>query len=113
MVRSSSRPKPYLLLSTIDSPKNATKIAKTLVKKGLAACVNVIPQVNSLFRWKGVVDQTHELLLIIKTDRRHLRQVEKTIRKYHPYEIPEIIGWPIVWGHQPYLRWLSDSTSSD
>ena len=59
------------------------------------------------------MDHARELLLIIKTDLRHLKQVEKTIRECHTYEIPEIIGWPIAWGHQPYLDWLADSISSD
>ena len=102
-------PKPYLLLSTVDSRKTATKLARLLVQKGLAACVNLIPNVDSYFRWKGALDQAHELLLIIKTDSHHLKQVEQTIRTYHPYKVPEMIGWPIEWGHKPYLKWLRDS----
>ena len=107
----SRSPKPYCLLSTIDSSKTATKIARRLVQKGLAACVNVVPNVNSVFRWKGALDQARELLLIIKTDSRHLKQIEQALRKHHPYQVPEMIGWPIVWGHKAYLQWLSDSVS--
>ena len=55
------------------------------------------------------MDQARELLLVIKTDLRHLKEVEKTIRQHHTYEVPEIIGWPIAWGHAPYLKWLKDS----
>ena len=103
--------KPFLLLSTIDSQKKAKKIATILVQKKLAACVNIIPKIHSLFKWHGAVDEAYELLLVIKTDFRHLKKVEQTIRKHHSYEVPEIIGWPITWGHKPYLAWLSNSLS--
>ncbi len=103
--------KPYLLLSTTNSRKNAEKIAGVLIREKLAACVNIIPNVSSIFRWRGKIDQAQELLLVIKTDSRFLKKIEKTIRKHHPYEIPEMIGWPITWGHKPYLKWLMDSVS--
>ena len=101
--------KPYLLLSTTDSSKNAKKIARLLIQKRLAACVNIIPRVTSFFKWKGTIDGAAEFLLMIKTDSHHLKQIERMIRKHHSYEVPEIIGWPITWGHKPYLNWLSDS----
>jgi len=101
--------KPYLLFSTVGSQKNAEKIANILIRKELAACVNIIPKVHSFFKWRGAVDKAHELLLVIKTDFYHLKKVERTIRKYHSYEVPEIIGWPIAYGHKPYLTWLSSS----
>ncbi|MBI3999705.1 MAG: divalent-cation tolerance protein CutA [Candidatus Omnitrophica bacterium] len=103
--------KPYLLFSTVSSKKEAQKIASVLIHQKLAACVNMIPNVHSFFRWQGAIDHAAELLLIIKTNERHLKQVEKAIRKYHSYQVPEIIGWPITWGHKPYLAWISDSVS--
>ena len=103
--------KPYLLLSTTSSRKNAEKIAHVLIQEKLAACVNIIPNVGSIYRWRGTIDQARELLLVIKTDSRSLKEVEKAIRKYHPYKIPEVIGWPITWGYQPYLKWLVGSVS--
>ena len=111
MSRSASPAKPYLLLSTVPSLKEAKLIADALISKRLAACVNIIPEVHSFFRWKAAVDQTQELLLVIKTDKRFLKRLEKIIRKHHSYDVPEMIGWPIVWGHKPYMNWLRDSIS--
>ena len=82
-----------------------------LVRGKLAACVNVVRSVQSFFRWQGKLEQAGEWLLIIKTDERSLQQVERTIRKHHSYEIPEMIAWPIRWGHGPYLKWLEESIS--
>ena len=113
MARSSRRSKPYLLLSTASSPKEAKKIARALVQQKAAACVNLISQVHSFFKWHGAIDQAHELLLIVKTDLRRLKQAERIIRKHHSYEIPEMIAWPIAWGHHPYLKWLTDSVAPD
>ncbi|MBI4372258.1 MAG: divalent-cation tolerance protein CutA [Candidatus Omnitrophica bacterium] len=101
--------KPYLVFSTVGSPKEGKKIASVLVREKLAACVNVIPGVFSVFKWRGKMDHARELLLIVKTDVRHLKKIEQTIRKHHSYQVPEIIGWPLAWGHQPYLDWLRDS----
>ena len=109
MPHSSYLSKPYLIFSTVGSQKEAQKIAATLVTRRLAACVNIVPQVTSLFRWRGKVDQAKELLLIIKSDHSHLKRIEKAIREHHRYEVPEIIAWPISWGHKPYLRWLTES----
>ncbi|MBI4394656.1 MAG: divalent-cation tolerance protein CutA [Candidatus Omnitrophica bacterium] len=104
--------KPYVVFSTVGSLKEAKKIASVLVHQKLAACVNVIPNVHSLFRWQGKVDQAQELLLVIKTDFRHLKDLEKNLRKHHSYEVPEIVGWPIAWGSKPYLSWLGESLKS-
>lgn len=109
MARSARRFKPYLLLSTVSSKIEAKKIAAILIRQKLAACVNIIPGVDSFFRWRGKIDRVRELLLVIKTDFSHLKRVEQTIRKHHTYEVPEIIGWPITWGHEPYLKWVRDS----
>ena len=110
--RSSSRKKPYLVLSTVPSLKEAKIIAEVLISKRLAACVNIIPEVQSLFRWQGAVDQAKELLLVIKTEARLLKPLEKAIRKHHRYDIPEIVALPIAWGSKPYLNWLRDSLLS-
>ena len=109
MTRVLRRNKAYLLLSTVGSYKEAKKIAHALVRNRLAACVNIIPEVNSVFRWQGTVDQARESLLVIKTELRSLKQVERAIREHHSYEVPEMVAWPIKWGHQPYLKWLFDS----
>lgn len=100
---------PFLLLSTVSNSKEAQKIASTLVEKRLAACVNVIPHLKSYFRWQGKLDQADELLLIIKTEKHQLKSVETAIRRFHSYDTPEIIGWPITWGLKSYLDWLAKS----
>ena len=101
--------RPYLLLTTVPTRKEALKLAELLVKEKLAACVNIVPAVRSIFRWKGQIDRAREVLLIVKTGERHLKRVEKTIRAYHSYQVPEMIGWPIAWGHKPYLDWLGEN----
>ena len=111
MRRKSQKVQPFLLLTTVSSRKEATKLGQVLLRHKRAACVNIIPGVNSLFWWKGSVDRAREFLLLIKTDRRQLSKVEKLIRDHHSYEVPEMIGWPIRWGHKPYLKWLSTSVS--
>ncbi|MBI1978174.1 MAG: divalent-cation tolerance protein CutA [Candidatus Omnitrophica bacterium] len=104
--------RPYLVLSTVSSKKEAKKIADMLVRKKLAACVNIVPNVSSIFKWKGKVDQTRELLLVIKTDAQCFKRLEQTIRKNHSYQIPEIIGIPIGWGYRAYLNWINQSIKS-
>ena len=71
----------------------------------------MIDKVKSTFRWKGAVNRAEELLLVIKTQRGKLMQIETTIKQHHTYQVPEIIGWPISWGHKPYLDWISGSIS--
>jgi len=109
----SSKPKktPYLLFSTASNLKEAKKIAKRLIERKLAACVNIIPNLKSYFRWQGKFDQANELLLVIKTDKRLLKKVETAICELHSYTIPEVIGWQINWGSKPYFDWLTKSTS--
>ena len=101
--------KPYLVLITAGSRLEAGKIAKTLLSKKLAACVSLLSGVDSLFRWKGKIDRAREFQLIIKTDKRFLKPIEKVVRGLHSYEVPEIIGWPIAWGSRAYLDWISES----
>jgi periplasmic divalent cation tolerance protein len=111
VARKASRSQPYLLLSTAGSQKEANKIAQLLLKRRNAACVNLIPGVNSLYWWRGKIDQSSEVMIVIKKERRHLKAVEQLLRTIHSYTTPELIGWPINWGHEPYLDWLRDSLS--
>ena len=82
-----------------------------MIRRRLAACVNIVPRVSSVFWWAHSIDRGKESLLIIKTTHPSLKNVEKTIRERHSYQVPEIIGWPIEWGSKPYLKWLADSIS--
>jgi periplasmic divalent cation tolerance protein len=81
-----------------------------LVNEKLAACINIIPEVQSVFRWKNKVDNTPENILIIKTTLNLYDILEKRIKQLHPYELPEIIAVPIEKGLTEYLNWVSENT---
>jgi periplasmic divalent cation tolerance protein len=88
----------------------ADRIARTLVEQHLAACVNRLAAVDSIFRWQGVVERAVEVPLLIKTTRERYSEVEAAIRALHPYDVPEIIAWPITDGLPAYLRWVVEET---
>jgi len=106
---SKPRQKPLLILSTASSRKEAEKISGILLKKKLIACANIIYPVTSFFWWQGKREKSREALLIIKTVASRFSEVEKYIRQYHSYTVPEIIGWTIEAGSAPYLQWLRSS----
>jgi periplasmic divalent cation tolerance protein len=100
-----------VVLVTADSPKRARKIGQTLVKAKLAACVTIIPSVQSIYRWKGKVVTGREAVLVVKTtDVRYLK-LERLIRAEHSYETPEIIAMPVTRGLHQYLEWVVSETS--
>ena len=99
---------PYVVFSTVPSASQGRTIAKAILEAQFASCVNVVPGIDSFFRWRGKIDYACERLLMIKTDKRRLKKLEAMIRKLHQYEIPEIIGWPIAWGSKSYLNWLAE-----
>ncbi len=82
------------------------KIAKSVVKRRLATCVNIIPEIESYFWWKDKLDTAKEVMLIIKTKESLLPELTKAIKKLHSYSIPEIIALPIVGGSRDYLEWI-------
>lgn len=96
---------------TAGSPAEAERLARVLVDERLAACVNRIAPVQSVYRWEGKVEQSEEQLLIIKTQRSLFAVLEKRVRELHSYAVPEIVALPIIDGSQDYLRWLGDQTS--
>ncbi|MFH1281267.1 MAG: divalent-cation tolerance protein CutA [Candidatus Omnitrophota bacterium] len=95
-----------IVLVTAKDKKEAQKISVGLVKAKLAACVNIVDGVNSIFFWAGKIDQAKELLLLIKSKQEKLSQIIKLVRSLHSYEVPEIIAIPIIAGDRPYLRWI-------
>ena len=101
----------YILLCTVPSKAEANRIVQVLIEEKLAACVNLIPNVQSVFRWQGKIENAREHLLVIKTRESHLNKVRDAICRHHSYQVPEIIGWPIQFGHRPYLDWVSSSIS--
>lgn len=87
----------------------ARRIANALVKNKLAACVNMLNKVKSIFWWQGKVDQAKEVLLIIKSKKSKLAKIIKLVRSIHSYDIPEIIALPLTGGNTAYLRWIDES----
>ena len=101
-----------LVLSTCGSHEVATKIARALVVGQIAACVNVLGPMESVYRWKGTVETSHEFLLVIKTRRKEFAGLQRVIREMHSYEVPEIVALPIVAGSERFLAWLNEQTSA-
>ena len=101
----------FLVISTTSSLKEARKIADVLLKKKLAACIQLIPAMESHYVWKGKRERSKEVLILIKTKASLYQKLEIAIRKIHSYETPEIIALPIQKGNQAYFKWISDSTS--
>lgn len=95
-----------IVLSTCETPEDARRIARHLVEQRLAACVNIVPQATSVYRWKGEIQEAAELLLIIKSSRPLLAALQRELARVHPYEIPEIVSLPIIDASHSYLAWL-------
>ena len=102
--------KSILVLSTFPASISVKDIAEILVNEKLAACINIIPEVQSVFRWKDKVDNVPENILIIKTTLNLYDILERRIKELHPYELPEIIAVPIKKGLTEYLNWVSENT---
>ena len=98
-------------LSTVANASDAERISRALVEQGLAACVNVVPGVVSIYRWQGEVQKEQEFLLVIKTRSEVLERLRAALVALHPYEVPELVAWPIAAGHEPYLLWIDDSVA--
>jgi periplasmic divalent cation tolerance protein len=99
-----------LILITASSEKEAEKIARTLVKEKLAACVNMVSGMKSFFRWKGDISSEREVLLLAKTKDRLFEKLKKRVLELHSYEVPEIITLPILAGFEEYLGWVGKET---
>ena len=94
---------------TAATAEEATRIAELLVNKKLAACVQILPDMQSIYVWKGKVQREKEVLLLAKTTRANFAELEREVRAIHSYETPEIIALPIAAGSEPYLKWLTSS----
>jgi periplasmic divalent cation tolerance protein len=99
------------LLVTCPDQRVGEKIGRTLVEERLAACVNVVPGLISLYRWQGKLCQDREVLLIVKTRRTKFAPVARRIKTLHPYSVPEILALPIARGNSAYLAWVRESTT--
>lgn len=106
-----TEPEFQLILTTSPDMSFAQTIARVLVEERLAACVNILPPMKSIYRWRGAVESADEHLLIIKTRVRDYAAVQGRIQELHSYELPEVIAVPIVNGLPGYLAWLDDPDS--
>ena len=93
--------------------ERADDIASSLVTARLAACVNIVPTIQSVYRWKGAIEKDEESLLVIKTTAARLTEVIEHVVRVHPYEVPEVIALPIDDGLPAYLSWLRDQVTGD
>lgn len=98
-----------VLLTTLPSPEQAAELARALVEEQLAACVNLVPQIRSIYRWQGAVQDEAETLAIMKTTRARAGALRERLVALHPYEVPEVIELPVTGGHAPYLAWVGAS----
>ena len=102
-----------LVMTNMPDDAVATDMARRLVEQKLAACVNRLSGVRSIYRWQGVIEEANETTLLIKTTQKCYVELEAAIKALHPYEVPEIIVLPIVGGAQPYLDWIVQETKKD
>jgi periplasmic divalent cation tolerance protein len=100
---------PLVVLMTAASADEAGRIAEALVSKKLAACVQILPAMQSVYIWKGEVQRESEVLILAKTTQNNFAELEREVRAIHSYETPEIVALPIVNGSKPYIEWLVDS----
>jgi len=98
-----------LVLTTTSSAEDSKKIARVLVERRLAACVNIVPRIESVYRWEGKVEEAQEYLLLIKTTEEAFPRLRDAIQELHSYDIPECIALPIENGSVPYLSWINES----
>ena len=98
-----------VVLSTCANEADAGRVARALVEARLAACISTVPGLTSYYRWKGALETSSEVLLLIKTSRELFPQLKLELEKIHPYEVPEILALPVVEGAENYLNWIDTS----
>lgn len=97
-----------LVLITASSLQEGEKIGGSLVENGLAACCNIIPEIKSIFKWKGKLCKEKEVLLLVKSKMSLFKKLEKKVKQLHSYETPEIIAFPIETGLKDYFKWMDE-----
>jgi periplasmic divalent cation tolerance protein len=100
----------FVLLSTCGGVADAERIGRTLVEESLAACVNVLPGVRSIYRWNDAIQSDEEALMIVKTTAARLAAARERLVALHPYDTPEVVALPVADGHHPYLAWVASAT---
>ena len=107
MIRNGGRYR--VALVTCGSMAEARKIGRAIVEKKLAACANIVAGVESIYPWKGKVEQAREALVVMKTSATRLRELEREVKRLHSYDVPEFIVLPIVAGSKEYLKWIGEN----
>ncbi|RZI44901.1 divalent-cation tolerance protein CutA [Herbaspirillum sp. HC18] len=102
-----------LVLTNVPDEATAHGIARRLVEDRLAACVNVLPAVHSIYRWQGAVEEASEVSMLIKTTKDRYEELQAAVAALHPYDVPEIIAIPSVGGLPSYLKWIASETKKD
>ena len=100
-----------VIYSTIDDIQDARRIATTLVEEQLVACVNIIPKAESIYRWKGKIENAEEIVLIAKTTDQNVKKTIERLKALHSYDTPDIIVLPIVGGLKDYLDYINNATA--
>lgn len=100
-----------IALTTVSSEEEGRRLARTLVERHLAACVNLVPNLTSVYRWQGTVEEAPEMLLLIKTTEERLSALEAALGEFHTYEVPEFLAFTPESGSQAYLAWLLNSVN--
>jgi periplasmic divalent cation tolerance protein len=100
-----------VVLVTAPSPDAGAALGRVLVDERLAACVNVIPGLTSIYRWQGEREEASECLLVIKTDETRYAELERRVLELHPYTVPEVLALPVERGAPAYMEWLKDSVA--
>jgi periplasmic divalent cation tolerance protein len=100
-----------LVLTTLPADTDAQSLARTLVEERFAACVNVLPTMESVYRWAGKIEQESERQIVIKTSRDRVVSLWERVRDLHPYDVPEFIVLAIIDGNDAYLRWIAEATT--
>jgi len=103
-------PQVLVVLCTFPDLPQARQIGTALVEKQLAACVNLVPGVESIFRWEGAVSREGEVLAVIKTTAGRLSALERELSERHPYDLPEVLALPVAGGSEAYLKWVGAET---
>ena len=100
-----------IIYSTTGSIEEARKIARTLVEEKVVACVNIIPKIESIYRWKGKIEEDNECVLLAKTTDKNIDKAVQRIKELHSYDVPDIVAIPITHGFKEYLDWVEEETT--
>lgn len=103
---------PICVYMTVPTMDVARQIGRVLIDERLAACVNILPEMESMYQWDGLVQQEQEVVLVAKTRDVLMEDLTQRVVSLHPYEVPCIVSWPIVQGFAPFLRWIEAKTGA-